>query len=373
MENKKNHIAIMGTRGVPANYGGFETFAEELGKRLVGKGYKVTVFGRKPFLKKYKGLTKYLGINIKVTSTIMQKYTETPISALTSFLSLFFMKDKPDIILLCNAANSPFAFLIELLKIPLLINVDGVERERKKWNALGKAWYLLGEKASVLFATKIISDAEVIKNYYKERYKKDSIVIPYGSDPVLPKGNEILEKFHLVKNNYILYVSRLEPENNALGVISAYVNIKTDVPLVIVGDAPYAKEYKEKLKAIANENVIFTGYQFNDAYRQLRDGAEIYIQATEVGGTHPALVEAMGHGNCIVANNVPEHVEVLEDTGIYYPKNNFEALSNILKDLLSNREKVNKYKILSKNLALKKYSWDSVVKAYEEEFSNFDK
>ncbi len=373
MDNKKYHIAIMGTRGVPASYGGFETFAEELGKRLVRDGYKVTVFGRKPFFKKYMGRKEYLGINIKVCPTIMHKYLETPLSALTSFLSLFFIKNKPDVILLCNAANSPFAFLIKFLKIPLLINVDGVERERKKWNALGKFWYLLGEKASVKFASRVISDAKVIQDYYKERYNKESVVIPYGADPVMPTNDDTLKFFNLKKNNYILYVSRLEPENNALGVIEAYVKLKTNIPLVIVGDAPYSREYKEKLKAIANEKVIFTGYQFGDAYRQFREGAKIYIQATEVGGTHPALVEAMGHGNCIIANTVPEHIEVLEDAGMYYPKNDFEALSSILKELLNDEEKINKYKELSKALAIKKYSWDSVTKLYEDNFLDFIK
>ena len=358
-------IAILGTRGVPAAYGGFETFAEEVSKEFIKAGHEVTVYGRRPFLVKYTGPTEHQGIKIRIVPTIMHKYLETPLSSLTSFLDLYFCKF--DVILLCNAANSPFCWLGRLRGLPLLINVDGIERNRSKWNSFGKLWYRLGELSSVLFANRIISDADVIADYYKSKYKTESAVIRYGAKVEEVEPGEILGNFNLKKDNYILYVSRLEPENNALGVIQAYSKLKTEVPLVVVGDAPYAEEYKASLRSAANQNVIFTGFQFGAAYKELRTNCKFYIQATEVGGTHPALVEAICYGNCVIANDVPEHREVLLDSGIYYEKNNFDMLAEKMQDLLVSESKISelKAKALSRR---REFSWEAIARQYLFEF-----
>lgn len=355
-------IAILGTRGIPASYGGFETFAEEVAKRMTRAGHTITVYGRKKFFTTVLD-KKYLDINLINTPTIMHKYLETPLHSLTSFIDVLFFRDF-DAIILCNAANSPFCWLSKIKRIKLLINVDGIERERKKWNSLGKLWYRIGEKCSVLFADHIIADAKVINEYYFQTYKKKTEIITYGADCISTPPGKILDKYNLKKDGYILYVSRLEPENNALGVIKAYRLSNIKLPLVIVGDAPYADKYKKQLHEESNENVIFTGFQFGDSYRELRTNCLMYIQATEVGGTHPALVEAMAFGNCIIANDVPEHREVLEDCGEYYDKNNFQMLADILLMLFNDKIRRENIAKKAKLLAEKKYSWDLVTEQY---------
>ena len=169
---------------------------------------------------------------------------------------------------------------------------------------------------------------------------------------------------------YLLYVSRLEPENNALGVIEAYnalaSNDPTIMPLVIVGDAPYAFEYKEHLKATACDKVIFTGFQFGESYEELQGHCYLYIQATEVGGTQPALIESMSYGNCVIANGTPENLEVVGDTARSFAKNNFQQLSGILAELLIDTEQVERLGALAKQRALSQFSWDAVVSMYEE-------
>lgn len=362
-QGKKLSIGIFGTRGIPANYGGFETFAEELSTRLVTRGHKVTVYGRRPFFKKGEPLEDYRGVGRVVVPTIMHKYAETPIHSLMSFLTLLYKNF--DVILLCNAANSPFAWMANLRRIPIAINVDGIERKRSKWNALGRLWYFLGEHCSVWFGNRIISDAFVISDYYEKYHKTASTVIRYGADPVPGQNDKILEKFGLTAEGYLLYVSRLEPENNALGVIEAYTKLKTEMPLVVVGDAPYADEYKKSLYDAANANVIFTGYQFGEAYRELRANCYIYIQATEVGGTHPALVEAMAYGNCIVANGVPEHLEVLCEAGEFYWRNDFEHLAQKLELLLDSPDYVQELKGRALQRSRAGYQWDKICDSYE--------
>jgi glycosyltransferase involved in cell wall biosynthesis len=276
-----------------------------------------------------------------------------------------------DAILLCNAANSPFAPILLCKGVPLLINVDGIERNRAKWNSLGKAWYRLGEWCSTKLATRVVSDAKVIAEYYEQTYGVPSTVIPYGVHPTHRPAGATLAQFGLQPKQYLLYVSRLEPENNALGVIEAYNALltttpSTSLPLVIVGDAPYATEYKKRLREIAHPNVIFTGFQFGEAYQELQSNPYLYIQATEVGGTHPALIESMSYGNCVVSNGTPENLEVVADAGICFEKNNFTQLAEILRRLLSHPDEVRIYGERARDRALAQYSWDSVVAQYEE-------
>ena len=356
-------IALMGTRGIPARYGGFETFAEQLSTRLVARGHEVTVYSRCGVFNRYGALEDYRGVKRRQVPTIFHKYLETPLSGLTTFIDALFQKY--DGILLCNAANAPFAPILKLKGTPLLINVDGIERDRAKWNKLGKAWYLLGERASVLLATRLVSDADVIADYYREAYGCDSEVIPYGVHPIERAPGEALAKFGLQPKRYILYVSRLEPENNALGVIEAYNKLSTDIPLVIVGDAPYAKEYKERLRAAASNRVVFTGFQFGEAYEEFQSNCYCYVQATEVGGTHPALVESMSYGNCVIANGTPENLEVIGDATLSYSKNNFTQLSEMLASVLADPGLAQAYGQKARTRALAHYSWDAVVSRYE--------
>jgi len=356
-------IALLGTRGVPARYGGFETFAEQLATRLVARGHSVTVYGRCSLFSGWGEQESYRGVRRRNTGTIFNKYLETPLHAFTSFIDM--LGQRCDGILLCNAANSPFAPLLKLKRVPLLINVDGIERNRAKWNTFGKLWYVLGERCSVSLATRLVSDADVIAEYYKDTYNCDSEVIPYGVHPVVRPPGEALAKFGLTKGHYILYVSRLEPENNALGVIEAYNRIKTDLPLVIVGDAPYADEYKARLRAAASSNVIFTGFQFGEAYEEFQSNCYVYIQATEVGGTHPALVESMSYGNCVIGNGTPENVEVIGDAGLTFPKNDFITLSNVLEQTLTDPSLVASYGAKAKAHVNARYSWDAIVERYE--------
>jgi len=356
-------IAILGTRGMPARYGGFETFAEQLSKRLVSRGHQVTVYGRCSWLSRWGLLDPIDGVIRRQTPTIFHKYLETPIHAVTSFIDVLFRA--VDVIILCNGANSPFVPLLMLKGVPRLINVDGIERHRAKWNALGKAWYRLGERCSVWFASEIVSDAEVIAAYYRDTYSIESTVIPYGVHPTPRAPGDVLRMFGLSAKRYLLYVSRLEPENNAFGVIQAYTRLETNMPLVIVGDAPYALEYKEKLLRAANDKVIFTGFQFGEPYQELQSNCYLYIQATEVGGTHPALIESMSYGNCVVVNGTPENIEVVSSCGEIFEKNNFEELSRILARLLSEPERVESLGASAARRVNQQYSWDAVLDRYE--------
>jgi glycosyltransferase involved in cell wall biosynthesis len=342
----------------------------------VERGHGVTVYCRRFFDEPAKKDDYFKGMRQRWLPTFRHKYFETPIHSLMSFINLFAWR--PDVVLLCNAANSPFAWLVRLRGLPLIINVDGIERLRSKWNLLGKVWYRLGEICSVLFATRIVADAKVISDYYKKTYGTESTVIAYGGKSIRQMPGVVMSEFGLKSNKFILYVSRLEPENNALGVIRAYGLSQTELPLVIVGDAPYASAYKQSLFELAQKvesdnpikKVHFLGFRFGTAYEELQSHCAVYIQATEVGGTHPALVEAMTYGNCIIANGTSENVEVLADTGEIYPPNNFKILAEKIDVLVSDEPKRQAFGARAASRANKVYSWEVITDQYEELFSS---
>ena len=219
-------IAILGTRGIPASYGGFETFAQEISHELVQRGHSVVVYCRRPFLKSTaEELAEYNGVELRYVPTFYHKYLETVVHSLFSFVHVLL--NPVDIVLLCNAANSPWSFLAKLRGIPVAVNLDGIERKRGKWNLFGRTWYSLGEICSVWFARELVADAEVIASYYKDRYAADSHVIAYGARCRRSSATQVVSELGLKPQNYLLYVSRLEPENNALGVIEAYSRVQT--------------------------------------------------------------------------------------------------------------------------------------------------
>lgn len=353
-------IAILGTRGIPANYGGFETFAEQLGTRMAARGHEITVYGRKHYSTTVR--RSYNGVNLVILPTIRHKYFDTVIHTLLS--ALHAMVQGYDVILICNAANSIFAILPRLFGTPTLVNVDGLERKRKKWNWLGRTYYLLSEWLSTFMPTRIVTDALVIQDYYATRYGKESAMIAYGAEVARRAAPEKLERFGLMPNHYVLYVSRLEPENNAHLVIDAYERVKTDMPLVIVGGAPYAAEYIAQLKSTRDPRVKFTGFVFGEDYRALQQNAYCYVHATEVGGTHPALIEAMGAGNCALTLDTPENVEVMGDAGIIYKS--VDDLVVQLQRIVDSPEKIGEYRRRAMSRVMQYYNWEHITDQYEE-------
>jgi glycosyltransferase involved in cell wall biosynthesis len=352
-------IAILGTRGIPANYGGFETFAEQLSTRLVARQHEVTVYGRRHYAS---GATRsYQGVKLVILPTIRHKYFDTVVHTFLSILHAIF--HRYDVILICNAANSIFAFLPRLFGTPTLVNVDGLERKRKKWNWLGRKYYWVSEWLSTFLPTAIVTDAQVIQDYYATRYHKDSAMIAYGADVERRAAPETLLKFELKANQYILYVSRLEPENNAHLVIEAYEKVKTDLPLVIVGGAPYAEEYIARLKSTKDPRVKFLGFVFGEDYRALQQNAHCYVHATEVGGTHPALIEAMGAGNCALVLNTPENQEVMGEAGISY--DSVDDLAAQLRRVLAYPTIITEYRARAMARVRERYNWEQITNQYE--------
>lgn len=356
-------IAMLGTRGIPASYSGFETCVEELGARLVERGHKVTVYCRAHHIK-YEG-SEYRGMRLVKLPTIENKYLDTLVHAFIS--SLHALAQPYDICLYFIAGNSPVTWIPRLVGKRTILNVDGLDWKREKWPNAAKRYIKLAERLATFLPTAYVTDSKVVQQYYEDTYHSKPPYIAYGSEvSPLPPG-ATLEKWGLRSREYILFVGRLVPENCAHHLVEAFNTLKErrGMKCVIVGDAAYAEDYILRLKESASEDVVFTGYLFGEGYRELSSNAYCFVETSGVGGTHPALLEAMGFGNCVITNDTPENLETVGNVGFGYSgKEGAESLRHVLQHLVDNPDIVAERRGTSLEYVKRRYSWDAITDQY---------
>lgn len=306
----------------------------------------------------------YRGVELRYQPTIRHKYFDT--IAHTAFSTLHLIFHRTDVALYCNAANAVFTWMPRVVGTPVALNVDGLERLRKKWNQLARSWYLLSEWLATFCPTKVVTDAEKIEEYYRERYGRSSTFIPYGA-PVGPvETRAVLDLLNLEPRRYFLYVTRFEPENNPLLVRECFEQVSTDLKLALIGDAPYAHDYIRRIRDTQNPRVVLPGAIYGDGYHELQSHSFAYIHATEVGGTHPALIEAMGRGALVLYLETAENSEVAGDAGIPFTH---DTLADRIREVLAMPESEReRYRQRAMDRVRQRYSWDAVTTAYEELF-----
>lgn len=349
-------FAIVGTRGIPARYGGFETFAEELSVRLVVRGHQVTVYCRER-----QSESTYRGVRLQYIPTIHHKYTDTIVHTCLSTLHL--LGSRYDALLYCNAANAAFTWMPRLFGMPVALNVDGLERHRKKWNRLAKAWYRISEWLATWMPNTVVTDAQAIAEYYREKYQRDSVMIPYGAELGPVATHEVLRRLGLEQKKYFLYVSRMEPENNGLLVREAFERVATDYKLALIGDAPYAADYIARVRDTRDSRIVMPGAIYGQGYHELGSHCFAYIHATEVGGTHPALIEAMGRGVLTLYLDTPENAEVAGGAGLPFTHDDLTHVIEYALRMSGTERESWRGKAMER--VRSRYSWDAVTDAYE--------
>lgn len=358
---KKLKIAILGTRGVPANYGGFETCAEEVSVDLAKRGHDVTVYGRKGNYDDK--LDVYKGVKLKHMPRIKGKITETFSNTFFGIMHALF--GGYDIIYVMNAANAPLCFFPKILGKKVVINVDGLEWRRKKWGKVAKQYYQFAEWLSTKLSSRIISDSMGIKEYYLERYKTDSTFIAYGGNIETSERPEILKEYNLEPESYFFVASRLEPENNSDITVKAFEKVKTDKKLVIAGGANYKSEFIEELRKTTDPRIIFLGPVYKEGHiKELHCNCYAYVHGNEVGGTNPALLKALGYGNTTLALNVNFNAEVVKDGGVMYDKN-ADDLAVKMQKLVDNPDWCRSFRPKAVERIKQDYTWKKISDEYE--------
>lgn len=359
---KPLRIALMGTRGIPASYSGFETCVEQLGARLVERGHEVTVYARSHHIQ-YEQPT-YRGMRLVKLPTITNKYLDTIVHSFLS--SVHGLGQHYDVVLYFIAGNSMVAWIPRLAGQKSIINVDGLDWKRAKWPLIAKRYIQFAERMAGFLANAVVTDSRVVQRYYQDVYHIPTTYIAYGAELPRRAPGPTLAQYGLKPREYVLFVGRLVPENCAHHLVEAWQDLDTDMKCVIVGDAVYAEEYKAQLHATHDPRVIFTGYVFGEGYWELASNAYAYILTSGVGGTHPALVEAMAFGNCVVVHNTAENLETVADAALSYDGQiGGSSLRQVLQYLLDHPDVVAKYRKKAAIHAQQHYSWDTITDAYE--------
>jgi glycosyltransferase involved in cell wall biosynthesis len=354
-------IAMIGIKAIPARFGGFETAVDELSRGLVKLGHQVVVYNRSG-MSSHAG-PSYEGVELVTLPTARSKNLSTICHAFLS--TLHVMLRKADVVHYFTTGATLFAPLPRLMGKKVVCSVDGTDWQRAKWGRLAR-WYLrLSERLAVFFCHGLISDSSEVLNYYRRRYGATSSCIVYGMREHRSDKRDALERFGLHEREYVLFVGRLVPENNVHHLIKAFERIGTSKKLVIAGDDPWERDYILSLKSTRDPRVIFTGGVYGDGYTQLQQNAYLFALPDEVGGTHPALVEAMGFGNCVLVNDTPSNLEVIADAGFSYRgSEGDEDLEQQLRMLFDEPDLVEKYRRRAWQRAQEHYRWEDVVRQH---------
>jgi glycosyltransferase involved in cell wall biosynthesis len=355
-------ISIIGSRGYPYVYSGYETLVKNIGERMVTGGAQVTVYCHSYlFDQKPKQLN---GIYLKYIPTIKSKSLSQPIHSFLAFWHAAF--SNADVVLVLNVSNGPFGLITRLFKKPTLINVDGLEWKRPKWKGFGAIYFKWAAKMAVRFMDLIVTDAVAMQTIYKNEFNTDSVVITYGADSNKGASEALLNKWQLQSQDYYLIVGRMIPDNNSDIIIEGFISSSSTKKLVIVGDVPYQDAYATKIKSYQDDRLVFTGYITNgDELASLYKYCFAYIHGHEFGGTNPTLLKAMANGCAIGAIDTVFSREVLQNDqfGTYFKKDIY-ALSNWFQWAEANTEKLSALRLIVSNGLNEKYDWDLVTDLY---------
>lgn len=362
-------IAFLGSRGIPRCYSGFETFVEEVSVRLAAAGHDVTVYNRVPF-NTYAGDT-FHGVRIRRVPTLQAKGTDTLVHS--ALCTVDAVARGAEIIYYCGVGSAVFSFPARLRGASTVVNVDGADWERAKWGRLGRTWLRWSEAMAARLADSVVADHPVIQDRYKRQFGITCDLISYGADVVTTDpGDAALRQFGLSPRGYLLYVSRLTPENRADVVMKAYLSSGVNLPLVVVGDAPYVNDYVNGLRAMAAESggrILMTGYQFGEAYRQLSFHASAFLFPTSIDATRPVLLEQMGMGSCVLACRTPANEHVLGEGALWFENRDpVASLAEVLKGLQAQPARAAEVRQAAQARIGSHYSWDRVAAQYEELF-----
>ena len=366
--DKKLKIAIIGSRGYPYVYSGYETLVSELSQRLVKNGHHVRVYCHSSlFSKKPKFVN---GIELVYTPSIENKFLSQLTNSFFSFIHVCF--SKIDIVLVVNSANGPFGLITKLFRVPTVINVDGLEWLRPKWKGLGSIYFKIASKMATFFFNKIITDSIEMQKVYLKLFNTRSNVIAYGSEIRISKNKDLINKWGLNQLDYYLVVGRLIPDNNANLIIEGFLNSKSNKKLVVVGDVPYTDSYSFNLKNIIDERLIFTGYIKNqEILSELYNNCYVYIHGHEFGGTNPTMIKALACSSAILALDTVFNKEMLNngEFGMFFKKN-IDSIKEMIVYCEKNDIIVKKFRDKSTKAISKKYNWDYIARQYSSVFYN---
>jgi glycosyltransferase involved in cell wall biosynthesis len=358
-------IAMLGTRGVPARYGGLETVAEEVGARLAERGHRVTVYCRSRNSPTDEPV--YRGMRRVLLPSLPEKHLDTPSHTALSAAQAV-LRRPVDVVHLFGVGNAAWLAPLRLAGRASVISVDGMDWRRRKWGRFARMALERSSGLAIRLSGACITDSREVARHYVERYGREPHYIAHGVDVAPATGRGALETYGLEERGYVLFVGRVTPEKGLHNLVRAFADVPTDRKLVVVGEGSQDERYWRELQSLAaaDPRVRLLGAVYGQASRELLAHAHCYVQPSEVEGTALSLVEAMGYGNCVVVSGIRENLEAVGDAGLSFdPVQPVESLAERLRELMAAPALVEAYRACAKAFAGEHYSWERVTDAHE--------
>jgi glycosyltransferase involved in cell wall biosynthesis len=353
-------IAIIGTRGIPASYSGFETSVQETAIRFVQKDIETIVYCRANHYSKR--LKDYKGVKLVYLPSIKSKHLDTLSNTLLSFLYLIFKKY--NIVIVYGVGNALFIPLIKLTGTPVVSIVDGADWERKKWGKFAKGFLKFSRFFAVNFSNYYVVDNELLVEEYYKRFGEKPVYIPYGANLYFTNNMVFLKKYGLEDNKYIIFVGRFVKEKGIEFLIENFEKVKTNIKLVITGDNVTDKEYVEKIKSTKDHRIIFTGFLYGEEYETLLHNALFYISCSFLEGTSPSLLSAMAINGFALVSDLKENLEVLKGSCATFKTGDGAEFKNKLECYLNNSSVIETEREMTKNIVHQFYNWEKITEQY---------
>jgi glycosyltransferase involved in cell wall biosynthesis len=359
-------VAEAGIRGVPANYGGSETAVEEIGRRLAANGVEIVVYCRT-----HMNTTperSYLGMERVVLPSIPTFNLDTVSHSFLVSLHVL-VRRTADVVHFHGMGNALFLPLFRLSHKKVVITIDGPDWERPKWGPVAKRVLRFSARIAVKLADHLIIDNRPSVDYFRREFgvaEGDYTYIGYGADFDPPGGDEHLGELGLTRRGYLLFVGALVPDKGPDLLVDAYKKVGGEMPLVVVGDSPFAPEYGQRLREAAAEDprIKMVGYVYGEAYKQLVANAYAYVHPARKEGTSPALLQAMGYANCIVTNSLPEALLVTGDAALTFGRDDASDLARVLTRVIDDPGLTEEYRQRAVARVRSEYNWDDVAAAH---------
>lgn len=355
-------LVILGIRGVPAQHGGFETFAERASLYLIARGWEVFVYCQEEgngniYESEWNGI-KRIHIPVKGDNAFS--------TIVFDLISVFHSLQFRGVFLTLGYNTALFNLAHFAWRKRNLINMDGIEWKRAKWSRLGRAWFWINERFGCWFGTHLIADHPEIKAHLSTRAKESKIsMIPYGANEVLDPSLSAIERFGLTPKSYIILIARPEKENSILEVVKGFSSKKRDCSLLVLGKfTPENNSYHQEVMHCASDEVIFAGAIYDqEIVGSLRYFARAYLHGHQVGGTNPSLVEALAAKNPVFAHDNRFNRWVAGDAAVYF-SNEFQ-FSDLLDEYLKDESRLSEMSEKAFTIYKERFTWPDVLSQYE--------
>ncbi|MGA7159798.1 MAG: DUF1972 domain-containing protein [Bacteroidota bacterium] len=361
-------IGIFGLWGmnIPTRtFGGFETVYSEVAIRLADLGHQVTVYSRRECYTTSQRIPNYKGVNIIYVPTINSKSLSF-LTAITSAVGYAVVRKHHDVFLFVNVGSGFHCLAAKLFGKKTLLNVDGLDWARPKWNSMGQLYFKLAARAALFSCDVLLTDGNAMVEYYRREFHRTLDMISYGAYIEKSANAALLDELQLRPFEYYLVVTRLIPDNNIHLIVEEYQKVSSNRQLVVVGDANYDGDYQRQLRNVKDPRIRFVGrIHDQQLLKELYCNCYGYIHGHSVGGTNPALLKALGYGTAVLALNTPFNAEVLVNGtfGELWKKDAGDLLMK-LQNFENNPDKVARLRAMAPQRIKEAYSWEQVTAQY---------